>query len=161
MDQPKKFWTKRNIVGGVAALFVIGAVGNALDGDEPVVIEAAPEATAPAPAPTPEPAPAPEPEVEPEPEPTPEPEPESAPEPEPEPVVEAEPVVEDEDLGMSDSEIAHLALEITWEGMTISEQSDVCFGWSIDKDMMTDAFIEGAGDLMTRSEVQDFFDGVC
>lgn len=154
MDQPKKFWTKRNIVGGVAALFVIGAVGNALDGDEPVVTEAAPEvATVSA-----------ETGVEvgtQESTPTEGPTEEAVPEPEPEPVVEAEPVVEDEDLGMSDSEIAHLALEITWEGMTISEQSDICFGWSLDQDVMVDAFLEGSGDMMTRSEVQDFFDGVC
>lgn len=62
---------------------------------------------------------------------------------------------------LSDEEINELALQMIWDAMSASEQSDICFGWDLDKDMMIDAFIEGAGGSYSRDFVSDFFDGEC
>lgn len=62
---------------------------------------------------------------------------------------------------MSDEEINELALQMIWDAMSASEQADICFGWGMDKDMMIDAFIEGAGGSYSRDFVSDFFDGEC
>lgn len=62
---------------------------------------------------------------------------------------------------LSDEEINELALQMIWDAMSASEQADICFGWGMDKDMMIDAFIEGAGGSYSRDFVSDFFDGEC
>lgn len=62
---------------------------------------------------------------------------------------------------MSDEEINELALQMIWDAMSASEQADICFGWGMDRDMMIDAFIEGAGGSYSRDFVSDFFDGEC
>ena len=165
MDQPKKFWTKRNIVGGVAALFVIGAVGNALDGDEPVVVEAAPETTAPAPAPTPEPAPAPEPEVEPESEPEPEPTPE------PEPEVENEYTADEIEDTLGQEQIDNIlivTLDEYWNDMSAADREDLCWYWNFDRESASGALLEGfhsidedVSGLVDDELLLNFFDVEC
>lgn len=142
MDQPKKFWTKRNIVGGVAALFVIGAVGNALDGDEPVV-EAAPEATAPAPAPTPE----------------------------PEPEVENEYTADEIEDTLSQEQIDDIlivTLEGYWNDMSAADREDICWYWNFDRESASGALLEGfhsidedVSGLVDDELLLNFFDVEC
>lgn len=62
---------------------------------------------------------------------------------------------------ITDDEINALALEIVWNGLTASEQSDACLGLSLDEDMMIDAFMEGAGPDFDRKQVRDFFREKC
>lgn len=88
---------------------------------------------------------------------TPDDEPTAAPYSAPASQAEAEPA----NSGMTDEQIGALALELSWSDMSTSEQADICFGWSLDADMMLNAFMEGAGDDFDRSQVRDFFDGKC
>lgn len=60
-----------------------------------------------------------------------------------------------------DEDIADLALEITWDGMTSTEQDTICDGWALDRSGMADIFMETAGDTFTRSDVLYFFDTEC
>jgi hypothetical protein len=67
----------------------------------------------------------------------------------------------DGDIGLSDSEIGSMALEVTWGNMSTSQQGDICLGWGLDQDAMLDAFLQGSDDMVTRSEAEAFFDGKC
>lgn len=68
---------------------------------------------------------------------------------------------EPEDDEISDAEINRLALEIIWDSQSALDQEDLCWGWNYDQAMMVDAFLEGAGDSYSRSEVKSFFNGKC
>lgn len=68
---------------------------------------------------------------------------------------------EPEDDEISDADLNRLALELTWDSQSALDQEDFCWGWNYDQAMMVDAFLEGAGDSYSRSEVKSFFNGKC
>lgn len=80
--------------------------------------------------------------------------------------VTAEPTEEDSGLDAdTEHDIALLALDMTWDGMTPSEQDTICNGWNLGpefEEVLLDSFLEGSGDLgLSRGDVRDFFDGAC
>lgn len=66
-----------------------------------------------------------------------------------------------EDDSFVDEEVAAAALDITWDGMTSEEQDDVCLSWTTMSETSLDIFMENAGDIASRQQVKDFFDGKC
>lgn len=44
---------------------------------------------------------------------------------------------------LSEQEIAEIAIDITWDSMSFSDQRNICTGWTLYRDEMTDAFLEG------------------
>jgi hypothetical protein len=65
------------------------------------------------------------------------------------------------DLPASD-EISDLALQIAWEGMSLSEQLDVCTAFEIAPTMSYEAFSEGFGSGgPSFAEFDEFFSSVC
>lgn len=60
-----------------------------------------------------------------------------------------------------DEDISSLALEITWEELTSTEQDSICDGWALDRSGMTDIFMESSDNEFARSDVTTFFDAAC
>lgn len=62
-----------------------------------------------------------------------------------------------------DTEIAELALEMTWQKWTPEEQVRNCSGWRSLRQQMLDAFMSGAGDggIITSGDTERFFDRKC
>ena len=60
-------------------------------------------------------------------------------------------------------DIAALALQITWDGLTTDQRESICFGYTTDPNMMLDAFTEGTGtdSQLTRRDAATFLDGEC
>lgn len=131
-------------LGAAGAVLVLGMIGSCgSDSDTESAAPATVTATVTA---TQEAAPVEETETKPAPKPKPKPKP--APEPTTEPP-------------LSDEEIGALALEITWDGMSASDQADICLGWALDQESMLDVFLDSSGGIVTRAEAREFFDGKC
>ncbi|WP_256840680.1 hypothetical protein [Ornithinimicrobium cryptoxanthini] len=65
-----------------------------------------------------------------------------------------------EDSVVDDAAINEVALQISWDGMSATEQEQICVGWEMDKEIMIDAFL-GSDPFMPRSAVKGFFDRKC
>lgn len=73
------------------------------------------------------------------------------------------------DFQVDGTQVLRIVLTSSWDELSATEKSDVCFGWGLDSDMLTDAFVEGFGteheDVITEEEVRqtvaDFYNDKC
>lgn len=60
-----------------------------------------------------------------------------------------------------DRRISALALEYAWDGMSASEQENICLLYNTMPDYAWQRFDEGAEGQLTRAQFEQFFDGAC
>lgn len=73
------------------------------------------------------------------------------------------------DFQVDGSQVLRIILTSSWEELNATEKSEVCFGWGMDSEMLTDAFVEGFGteheEVITEEEVRqtvaDFYNDKC
>lgn len=61
------------------------------------------------------------------------------------------------------ADIAEMALQITWDGLSAEDKESICFGYTNAPGMMLDSFVSGAGtdSQITRADAESFLDEQC
>ena len=66
-----------------------------------------------------------------------------------------------QDVGLTDREIANLALERVWMNATMSDKVEICYGMGADPDLTVDTFMSAQTTTNDRRLVMSFYRGKC